>query len=109
MKIDLTKSDTFERLKAVQALMLIMDPELGINIVDMGLIYDLDLNDPGRITVTMTLSSAYCPMGDAIVNGVENTLQCIFPHKVVHIDLVWDPIWTPDRITEEGKRLLNNE
>ena len=107
MKIDLTKPEAFEELKAVQALMLVMDPELGINIVDMGLIYHLDFTDPSCIVVTMTLSSAYCPMGDSIVQGVENTLQQQFPNKAIVINLVWEPIWTPDRISEEGKILLD--
>lgn len=109
MKIDLTKPEASDQLKAVQVLMLVMDPELGINIVDMGLIYDINLTDPSRIVVTMTLSSSYCPMGDSIVHGVEKTLQQQFPQRAIIIELVWDPIWTLDRISEEGKRLLEGE
>jgi len=109
MKIDLTKPEASDQLKAVQVLMLVMDPELEINIVDMGLIYDINLTDPSRIVVTMTLSSSYCPMGDSIVHGVEKTLQQQFPQRAIIIELVWDPIWTPDRISEEGKSLLERE
>ena len=107
MKIDLTSAYAGEQLKAQQALMMVIDPELGINIVDMGLLYDLDFSSANEIKVEMTLSSPYCPMGDSILTGVEKCLQKVFPDCEIIIDLVWQPAWSIDRMSDEGKEQLN--
>lgn len=108
MKIDLTSPYAAESMKAMQALLWVMDPELGINIVDMGLIYGIDFSDASAVTVEMTLSSPYCPMGESITEATKRALQQIFTDRQVTITLVWEPEWTPERISEEGKKQLEN-
>lgn len=104
--ISLTNPYAQEELRANLALMEVIDPELNINIVDMGLVYGLDFNDPKTITVHMTLSTPHCPMGDAIEQGVINVLQRAFPERQTKINLVWEPEWSIDNISEAGKEQL---
>jgi metal-sulfur cluster biosynthetic enzyme len=74
--------------------------------VDLGLIYELDFTMENQIHVKMTLSTPHCPMGESIVNGVENVLINEFPDRKVEVELVWEPEWSMDNVTEEGKRQL---
>lgn len=83
----------------------VYDPELGINLVDLGLIYDL-ASDHGKVHVTMTLTVPGCPMSDSMPPAIQSVINVIPGVEDVHVDLVWDPPWDPDRITEEGKRAL---
>lgn len=89
-----------EELKAV------VDPEVGLNIVDMGLIYSLAIDDEGDVHLEMTLTSPSCPVGPIILEEVQHTLETVVPGKQVLLSLVFDPPWTPERITEEGARFL---
>jgi metal-sulfur cluster biosynthetic enzyme len=98
-----------ERSKAMEVLHNVIDPELFVNIVDLGLIYDLDFNEEKKLNVKMTLSTPHCPMGESIVHGVENVLSHEFPDIQVLVELVWEPVWSTDKITEEGKRQLGIE
>ncbi|WP_353134711.1 metal-sulfur cluster assembly factor [Pseudopedobacter sp.] len=107
MNIDFTSEYAADQFRAQQALILVMDPELGINIVDMGLVYKLDFSDPGSLQVQMTLSSPSCPMGESILLGVEKSLQQAFPKRKIEIELVWEPVWSADLMSEEGKQQLN--
>lgn len=88
------------------ALRGVIDPELGINIVDLGLIYDIAVagNDIG---VVMTMTTPSCPMGEYLTDSVERALSLSFPHTRVGIDMVWEPAWTPDRISEQGRKDLD--
>lgn len=106
MNIFLTDPHAAEKLKARTALMEVFDPELSINIIDMGLVYDLDFSESGKIIVTMTLSTPHCPLGDAIESGVKNVLGDRFPDRTIDIDLVWEPFWSYDMISEAGKEQL---
>src|SRR5690606_274820 len=90
--------------QAIGALSQVMDPELFVNIIDLGLVYDLDFQKPDEIRVTMTLSTRHCPLGDTIQNGVRNALHIAFPDRNVAINLVWEPEWNFDSLTEEGRR-----
>jgi metal-sulfur cluster biosynthetic enzyme len=91
----------------LEALRLVMDPELGINIVDMGLIYAVDIDEEERIiAIKMTLSSPGCPMGAAIVGSVENCMQHYCSNYKTVIELVWEPAWSYELISAEGKYLL---
>ena len=104
--ISLTNPYAQEELKANIALMEVIDPELNINIIDMGLVYGIDFSEPQTITVTMTLSTPHCPMGDAIEQGVMNVLATAFPKRQTKINLVWDPEWSIDNISEAGRERL---
>jgi len=82
-----------------EALRQVMDPEAGMNIVDLGLIYGVEVDD-GGVRVEMTMTSAACPMADMIVDEVHAALGSVVPSGVpVDVELVWDPPWTPERMT----------
>lgn len=95
-----------EKTKAKNALYKVIDPELFINIVDLGLIYDIEFVKENDILVTMTLSTPHCPMGEAITNGVRNALEIEFPSKNIDINLTFDPPWNFEMLTPEGKEQL---
>ena len=80
----------------------IIDPEIGISIVDMGLIYGVDIHDQ-TVDVTMTLTSPGCPVGGQIVNGIQHVTQQLDGVDEVNIDVVWTPRWTMDMMSEDAK------
>ncbi len=83
------------------------DPETGIPVTDMGLVYGVDWAEADRrVTVTMTLTTPACPMGDAIQHIVERRLSLVPGVAEVDVRLVFDPPWTPARITKEGRMAL---
>ncbi|MGZ5245354.1 MAG: metal-sulfur cluster assembly factor [Bacteroidia bacterium] len=102
---DITDPLFSDKSKALQALYEVIDPELYVNIVDLGLVYNIALKDK-NIEVEMTLSTPHCPMGESIVNGVKNVLEKTFPDAEVEVNLVWEPTWSMEKISEEGKRQL---
>lgn len=106
MIVSLTQPYSSEKLQAQQALYSVIDPELLVNVIDLGLIYDITFGEEDTIAVTMTLTTSYCPMGEAITNNVRNALEQTFPEKKVEINLTFDPPWSFERITEEGKAQL---
>ncbi|TXK32814.1 metal-sulfur cluster assembly factor [Pontibacter qinzhouensis] len=95
-----TGEQVFETLK------YIIDPEVGINIVDLGLIYKVSLQEK-VLTVELTLTTPGCPMGSTIITAVEQILSNRFPELQVQVELVWSPPWSTDMISEEGMRELN--
>ncbi len=98
--IEETKKHIFELLKSV------MDPEIELNIVDLGLIYNLEVEDNKKVNIEMTLSTPACPLGDAIVINVKETIKQHYPDYEVNVNLVFDPPWNPSLISEEGKAKL---
>ncbi|MEC3879490.1 metal-sulfur cluster assembly factor [Parapedobacter sp. 10938] len=109
MEIKLNDPFAAELLKAQTALMQVIDPELYVNIVDLGLVYGVDFTDAKKAKVTMTLSTPGCPMGDAITGGVENALEAAFPDREIEVDIVWEPRWNYHMITDEGKAQMGLE
>jgi metal-sulfur cluster biosynthetic enzyme len=84
----------------------VMDPEIGLNIVDLGLVLDAR-RSADRISVRLTLTSRACPLGELVLAEVREKIAESYPAVPrVDIDLVWDPIWTPDLITDRGYELL---
>lgn len=83
----------------------VYDPEIGINLVALGLIYDL-ASEQGKVQVTMTLTTPGCPMSDSMPPAVQRVLETIPGVREVQVDLLWDPPWDPERMTDEGKREL---
>ena len=96
---------TLERDDVIEALRDVYDPEIPVNIVDLGLVYDVDINST-NIDVKMTLTVAGCGMGPYIAQQAEWRLAEIEGVEDINVELVFEPPWTPDMITEEGKRLL---
>ena len=96
---------TLERDDVIEALRDVYDPEIPVNIVDLGLVYDVDINST-NIDVKMTLTFAGYGMGPYIAQQAEWRLAEIEGVEDINVELVFEPPWTPDMITEEGKRLL---
>lgn len=84
----------------------VYDPELGVNVIDLGLVYDVVVNEEGFVMVTMTLTTPGCPMHESLSEGVGAALAAIPGISGGEIRLVWEPAWDPSRMTEEGRRLL---
>lgn len=94
-----TKDDVIEAMKDV------VDPELGINVVDLGLVYGVDVDDHSNTVLSMTLTSAACPLTDVIEDQTRAALDGIV--NDFRIEWVWMPPWGPDKITDEGKEMLH--
>ena len=95
-----TKEEVLEALKRVE------DPELGMDIVDLGLVYDVEVSD-GTVVVTHTLTSMGCPAGPMIQEDIAGVIGTTFEDvERVELDLTWDPPWTPDRMSDDAKFIL---
>ena len=91
--------------EAWDALAAVFDPELGINLVDLGLVYKLEIKD-GAVLVEMTLTTPGCPMSDSMPGAVERALLGIPGISQASVALVWEPRWVPEMMTERAKREL---
>jgi metal-sulfur cluster biosynthetic enzyme len=89
-----------------EAMRDVVDPELGINVVDLGLVYGIDVDDTGVATIDMTLTSAACPLTDVIEDQTRMALDGLV--EDFRINWVWMPPWGPDKITEEGREQLRS-
>lgn len=92
--------------EVMEALHDVMDPELGVNIVDLGLVYGVDVDDDRNVVVTMTLTTPGCPMHDSISHGIRNRLGVIDEIGNVDVNLVWEPQWDPSRMSDAAKKFL---
>ena len=93
---------------ALNGLYNVFDPEIGLNVVDLGLIYQMDFYDVQAVMeVTMTLTTQFCPMGESIKSEVTQSLSKSFPDYLVNVYLIFDPAWTFDRISAEGQEFLS--
>lgn len=88
-----------------EALRQVIDPELDCNIVDLGLIYSIRIEGT-KVSVQMTLTTPACPMSESLAMGVQSAILNLDPVEEVEVDLVWDPPWTPARLTEQGRNRL---
>jgi metal-sulfur cluster biosynthetic enzyme len=102
--IDLNPNQDPKLDEILNALKDVIDPELGINIVDLGLLYDCRLEDDGVLLLDMTLTSAACPLQDVIEDQARQVLQDIASE--VKFNWVWMPPWGPARITDDGREQL---
>lgn len=92
---------------ALSALETVFDPEIGLNVVDLGLIYQIDFDEEAKkINCTMTLTTEFCPMGESITENVKNTLRQSFADYSVEVNLTFEPPWSYDMISEEGRSFL---
>ena len=98
-------SNDLNKDKVIDALKEVYDPEIPVNIVDLGLIYDVDING-SEVDVKMTLTAAGCGMGPYIAQQAEWAISELENVEDVNVDIVFDPPWDPERITEDGKKLL---
>ncbi len=83
----------------------VIDPEIGINVVDLGLVYDIEIEGQ-RLNVDMTMTTAACPLGAYIVDQASMLLRQAFPEAEVNVNLVWYPQWTPEMMTDAARQQL---
>lgn len=93
---------------ARKALRAVKDPELGLNIIDIGLVYDVTVSDEGQAHVTMTLTSPGCPAGAEIMDDVRKTITDLEGVTGVEVELVWEPYWTPERMDPRVRAFLGH-
>ena len=86
-----------------EALKQVYDPELNINVVDLGLVYGTEQDDDGNVHITMTLTSPGCPIGPMVGEMVQDALAPLEGVKQVDVDIVWSPPWRPEMMSEEAK------
>ena len=96
-----------EKLKTedriVEVLKTVYDPEIPVNIYDLGLVYKIDIKDDGVLDVDMTLTAPNCPMGDYIMEDVRQKLEGIDTVKQANVNLVFDPVWDQSMMSDEAK------
>jgi metal-sulfur cluster biosynthetic enzyme len=88
-----------------QALRTVKDPELNLSIIDLGLVYDVAVED-GAVHIRMTLTSPGCPAGPQIMNDIHKTLRPVEGVKDVDIEIVWEPYWTPEQIDPKIRAMM---
>ena len=94
-----TREDVIEALRQVE------DPELGMDIVDLGLLYDVEVDD-ANVKVTHSLTSMGCPVGPMIQEDIQNVASALPGVENVEVELVWEPPWTPERMSDDAKFIL---
>ena len=89
-----------------KALRAVKDPELNLNIMDIGLVYDVEVGEMGEVHVRMTLTSPGCPAGTEIIDDVKKVLSDLEGVQGVEVELVWEPYWTPDKMDPRVRAFL---
>ena len=87
----------------VEALKTVYDPEIPVNIYEMGLIYNLDIEAGGDVKVTMTLTSPACPVAGSLPGEVQTKVESVDGVRSADVDLVWDPAWNPSMMSEAAR------
>ena len=99
-------SDSELRERIVEQLRTVFDPEIPVNIYDLGLIYRIDIQDDGAVDIDMTLTAPGCPVAQTFPGVVENKVKEVDGVESAHVELVWDPPWSQDNMTDEVKLQL---
>jgi len=89
--------------EVMEALREVYDPEIPVNIYDLGLIYDVEVDEFGSVEIEMTLTSPACPVAGSLPGEVENKVRSVPGVTDVHVELVWEPAWSMDRMSEDAK------
>ncbi|WP_455212004.1 SUF system Fe-S cluster assembly protein [Kaarinaea lacus] len=93
--------------KIIEAVKTVYDPEIPVNIYDLGLIYNIDISDDNNVHIDMTLTAPACPVADILPGQVAAAVRQLDEVNDVKVELVFDPPWTMERMSEEAKLLLN--
>ena len=96
-------TDTDLRSRIVTALRTVRDPEIPVNIYDLGLVYELSINDANEIAILMTLTAPSCPVAETLPGDVSRAVSAVAGVRGVNVDLVWDPPWSPARMSEAAR------
>jgi len=89
--------------RIIEMLRTIFDPEIPVNIYDLGLVYALEVQPAGKVNIRMTLTAPNCPVAQTFPHSVQETLACVPGVSEVKVDLVWDPPWSRERMTEAAR------
>jgi len=89
-----------------KALRAVKDPELNLNIMDIGLVYDVEVSEAGEVHIDMTLTSPGCPAGGEILDDVKRVVSDLEGVMGVEVELVWDPYWTPEKMDPRVRAFL---
>ena len=100
MEFLLTKEEVYKALEKV------LDPELGVDVVGLGLIYNVEVEENKSVTVTMTLTTPGCPLHDTLTNGVKMAVQSLPNVADVTVNLVWEPEWTPEKMSPKVRAMF---
>ncbi len=92
--------------KVLNALKQCMDPEIPLSIVDLGLIYGIDIDDNNNVNIRMTMTTPGCPLHNTLVRDVKNALSKVEGIGNVNVEIVWDPPWSPERMSPEAKAMI---
>jgi FeS assembly SUF system protein len=92
--------------RVIAALRTIRDPEIPLNIYDLGLIYELDVQESGEVSVRMTLTTPNCPVAESFPNVVQTALWFVDGVSDVNVELVWEPPWSPEQLSEAARLQL---
>ena len=92
--------------KIIEALRTVYDPEIPVNVFELGLIYDLRIDDQGAVNVVMTLTTPSCPVAGELPGWIKRAINTIDGVSKVEIELVWEPFWKPEYMTEEARLQL---
>lgn len=107
MSVNVTTNDKEKCDYALEGLYNVYDPEIGLNVVDLGLIYQIDFDEAEKeLYATMTLTTQFCPMGESITSDVTQSLGSAYPDWRINVDLTFDPPWDYTKISPEGNAFL---
>lgn len=102
-----TTNNNLQCILALNNLKSVYDPEIGLNVVDLGLIYRIEfLEDQKLINIDMTLTTQFCPMGESIIDDVNRVMADTFKQFSVQVNLIFEPPWNHKMISEEGQEFL---
>jgi metal-sulfur cluster biosynthetic enzyme len=87
-----------------EAIKVVEDPEIGVSIVELGLVYDIDVSDDGTVNIAMTLTSPYCPIGPLLTSQIQTVAEEVPGVRLVNVNLVWTPPWDPKTMASEEAR-----
>lgn len=91
----------------IKAIQLVEDPELMINVWDLGLIYKIDIKENGNVIIDMTLTAPACPVAEELPIEIAENVSNLTPAGNVKVKLVWDPIWSPERLSDDAKMMFD--
>ena len=99
--------ETIRRARIIEALKAVYDPEIPVDIWELGLIYGIDEAGDGSVTIRMTLTSPGCPVAQSLPAEVEDSVRTLAGVENVRVEVVWDPPWTRERMSETARLLLD--
>lgn len=94
------------REQVLTALKVVHDPEIPVNIVDLGLVYDVDVRENGHVDITMTLTTMGCPVQDMIQSDAELAVMRVDGVSRANVEIIWSPPWGMDKVTDDGRKQL---